>query len=194
MTFDLAARLGYEPDEVYFRYYLRFDDDWRPADDGGKLPGLAGTYGRAGWGGRRSDGRNGWSLRGMFHRMPAPGNPMADRIGFGTYAYHAEMSGDFGDGWEWMIAGLGLLERNRWYCVEQSLRLNTPGVSDGLFRGWIDGRPAFEKTDARIRDTDSLKIERVWMNVYYGGITPAPSDMHLYIDNVVIARRKIGCI
>ena len=30
------------------------------------------------------------------------------------------------------------------------------------------------------------------MNVYHGGTSPAASDMHLYIDNVVIARRYIG--
>jgi len=32
------------------------------------------------------------------------------------------------------------------------------------------------------------------MNVYHGGTTKAAADLHLYIDNVVIARRRIGCL
>lgn len=42
---------GGEPDELYFRYYLRLADDWDPSIADGKLPGMAGTYGKAGWGG-----------------------------------------------------------------------------------------------------------------------------------------------
>jgi len=30
------------------------------------------------------------------------------------------------------------------------------------------------------------------MNVYYGCTAPAPTDLHLFIDNVVIARKYIG--
>ena len=48
--------------------------------------------------------------------------------------------------------------------------------------------------DIRVRDVNSLKIERVWMDVFYGGTDPAPRDMHLYIDAVVVARKPIGCI
>jgi len=40
---------------------------------------------------------------------------------------------------------------------------------------------------------DSLKIEEVWVNVYHGGETPVPNeDIHLYLDNLVIARHSIG--
>jgi hypothetical protein len=130
----------------------------------------------------------------MFHRAPSSGNPLRERIAVGTYAYHADMAGKFGDGWEWMNGGLGLLERNRWYCIEQHLKLNTPRINDGIFRSWIDDRLAFEKRDVRVRDVSSIKIQRVWMNVYHGGIVAAPDDMHLYIDNVVIAHTRIGCV
>ena len=45
----------------------------------------------------------------------------------------------------------------------------------------------------RFRDVDSLKIEEVWVNVYHGGETPVPNeDIHLYLDNLVIARQPIG--
>ena len=39
---------------------------------------------------------------------------------------------------------------------------------------------------------DKLKIEQIWMNVYHGGKKPSPYDQHLFIDNVVIARKYIG--
>src|SRR5262249_33614648 len=69
LALDLRRRLaqeGTEPTEVYLRYYLRLGDDWGSDIDGGKLPGLSGTYGRAGWGGRDPDGHNGWNMRMTF--------------------------------------------------------------------------------------------------------------------------------
>jgi len=193
MGFNFKEKLGYEPEEMYFRYYLRFADDWIPSVDGGKLPGFAATYGRAGWGGRKSNGSEGWSMRGLFHRAMSEGNPLYGRTAVGSYAYHAETDDFWGDEWNWTGNGIGVLERNRWYCLEQYVKVNTPGVKDGIVRAWIDGVLAFDKTDVHVRDIPSIKIEKLWMNVYHGGTAPAEKDLHLYLDNIVIARRQIGC-
>ena len=56
----------------------------------------------------------------------------------------------------------------------------------------MDGHLALERTDIRYRDVPDLKIEKIWMNVYHGGMTPPAQDIHLFIDNVVIANRYIG--
>ena len=186
LQFRFAKRTGSEPEEIHFRYYLRFADDWNPEIQGGKLPGISGTYGRAGWGGRRVNGRDGWSARGSFERQREGETP----IGF--YCYHVDMKGKYGSMWTWDRDRLGYLRNNRWYAIEQHVKLNTPGQNDGILRGWIDGELAFEKTDVRMRDIDDLKIEMVWLNVYQGGTKPAPSDDHMYIDNVVISRNHIG--
>lgn len=192
ISFFFKKELGEEPEAAYFRYYLRLADDWKDHADGGKLPGFAGTYNRAGWGGRPADGKNGWSARGSFRRFQNGKNP----IGF--YCYHADQKGKYGHHWVWEKDKLGYLDNNRWYCVEQFVQLNTPGrdgqpgKNDGVLRGWIDGQLAFEKTDIRFRDLDTLKVERVWLNVYHGGLAPAKFDHHLFIDNVVIARNYIG--
>jgi hypothetical protein len=192
LGYKFADKIASEPEEIYFRYYLRLGDDWNPATDGGKLPGISATYGKAGWGGRKSDGTTGWSMRGGFFKMPSAGNPYHALTPIGTYAYHSATEDYFGDSWPWSIDALGLLERNRWYCLEQYFRVNQLGQKDGVFRAWIDGRLAFEKTGIHVRDIPSIRIEQIWMNVYYGGTSPSPSDQHLFIDNVVVARRYIG--
>jgi len=185
LQFNFQKQLGQEPEEIYFRYYLRLADDWDPAQ-GGKLPGIAGTYGRAGWGGRKVNGRDGWSARGLFHGRKDGRTPA------GFYCYHADMKGQYGAEWVWEKDRLGYLENNRWYSIEQYAKMNTPGKNDGILRAWVDGRLAFEKTDLRMRDVESLKIETVWLNVYLGGSWTARSDHHLYIDEVVISRKYIG--
>ena len=184
----LGPLLGAEPDEIYFRYSLRLSEDFSPVL-AGKLPGLAGTYGRAGWGGRQSDGTNGWSARGMFLPIGPRGQ---DGIAIGSYCYHAQMDSTVGDAWIWPLARDQPLHRNRWYCIEQYVKLNTPGENDGIIRGWIDGQPAFEKSGIRFRDVPELRIERVWFDVYHGGKLPAAHDYHLYFDEIVISREPIG--
>ena len=185
LQFDFKDKVGREPEEIYFRYYLRLGSDWDP-ERGGKLPGIGGTYGRAGWGGRPSNGRNGWSARGQFKGRTGGKTP----IGF--YCYHADMEGRYGSAWIWEKDGLGYLENDRWYCIEQYARMNTPGKNDGMLRGWVDGKLAFQKTEVRMRDVRDLKIECIWINIYHGGKWTATSDDHLYIDNVAVARRYIG--
>lgn len=180
-----------EPEEVYFRYYLRFGDDWSPNLDGGKLPGIAGTYGRAGWGMRKSDGYNGWSARSGYAARPADDKSVTNLTSVVSYIYHVDIDG-FGDFWGWNQGPSGLMENNRWYAVEQYVKLNNPEAHDGIFRAWVDGRQVIEKTTIQFRRTRELKIESIWMNVYFGGVDPTPKDMTLYIDNVVVAKKYIG--
>jgi hypothetical protein len=184
---------GTEPEEVFFRYYLRLADSWFKATDGGKLPGMAGTYGVAGWGGRPWDGAKGWSARGSFSPSLPVGHKAQGRLIAGSYVYHAGADRIYGEGLNWPLGPLsGLLRPNVWYCIEQQLRLNSPGRSDGILRAWVDGALAFERIDLRFRDLDSIRIEEVWMNFFHGGTAAAPVDMHAYVDGVVIAKRYIG--
>lgn len=191
LRYEFAKKGRPEPEEIYFRYYLRFADDWNPSRDGGKMPGIAGTYGEAGWGMRRSDGYNGWSVRGSFAARPSAAS-VEGMTTIGSYAYHAQAESASGEHWPWSAGPSGLLQNNRWYAVEQYVKLNTPGMPNGVFRAWINGRLVEERSAVLFRNTPDLKIESVWMNVYHGGVAPAPHDMTLYIDNVVVARRYIG--
>lgn len=192
LRYDFAKELGEEPSAAYLRYYLMFGKNWKPDVDGGKLPGFAGTYNQGGWGQRRSDGTNGWSVRGAFARQ-APSNYLKPQpLAIGSYAYHADTEGRSGAFWGWNLGPTGLLDAGRWYAIEQHVRMNTPGKNDGEFRAWIDGQLVFERTDLRFRDIDTLKIETAWFNVYHGGTAKPAREMSLYIDNVVIASEYIG--
>lgn len=202
--YKLALRHGQEPEELYFRYALRFAPDWLRASDGGKLPGFAATYGKAAWGGRPWDGQVGWSMRGSYGNAPlgpSPGaaaataaqHPAAGKVMLGTYAYHSKADRTYGEGLPWAGGRLaGLVPPNRWVSVEQHLKLNTPGREDGVLRVWVDGVLVLQREDLRIRDRPAIRIEEIWMNVYHGGTAPAPADLTLYLDQVVIARRYIG--
>lgn len=193
LHYKFAQETGEEPEEIYWRYYLRFSDTWNPTVTGGKLPGVAGTYGRAGWGGRPVDGTNGWSARGTFHTAMNDNPPFGENKNpIGWYCYHADMDGSYGDVWYWTKGYNGYLANNQWYAVEQQCKMNTPGKNDGVLRGWVNGRLAYEKTDIKFRTVEDLKIEEIWMNIYHGGKAASPADMDLYFDNVVIATEYIG--
>lgn len=192
MHYRFAQSGRTEPEEVFFRYYLRFGESWDPTLEGGKMPGLSGSYGRAGWGGRRSDGKNGWVARGSFFTVPREASPLSHLRGIGSYLYHADMQGAYGAILGWGRGPSAALEKNRWYAVEQQVRMNRPGEKDGILRAWIDGQLVFERTNLRYRDIPELRIESVWMNVYHGGTRPAHKDLTLFIDNVVVAKKYIG--
>jgi hypothetical protein len=96
--------------------------------------------------------------------------------------------------WPWTNGFLGALEKNRWYCIEQHVRLNSPGASDGVFEAWVDGELAIARANVDYRYDDGLRIQEIWLDVYHGGTAPAAREQHLYIDNVVVAHRYIGPI
>ncbi|MFN2289303.1 MAG: polysaccharide lyase [Chromatocurvus sp.] len=188
LLYRFAEKTGVEPESMYFRYYLRLGNDWAPRV-GGKMPGFAGTYNTAGWGGRSSDGTNGWSSRGAYANsslLPEESTML------GSYVYHTGWDTGYGETVGWNLGPTGLVEKNRWYSVEQYLQLNTPGESNGVMKSWVDGVLVFNREDYRFRDTDELKIETLWMNVYHGGTRSSSQDIRLYIDNVVIATEYIG--
>jgi len=90
------------------------------------------------------------------------------------------------------MGNAALLKNNTWYCIEQFVRLNTPGQTDGLLIAWRDGKKVFEKKNLQFRTSRVLKIEDVWMNIYHGGLDPSPTEQTVYIDNFVVAKDYIG--
>jgi hypothetical protein len=181
--------------KTYFRYYLRLGDSWQ-INTTGKLPGFAGTYHnttyKAGWGGRKSDGSNGWSARMFTNSTLSSNNILPNKTPIGNYLYHADMKKKYGDTEYWNLNNESLLKKNTWYSIEQYIQLNTPNEKNGQLKAWVNGKLVYNNTNIRFSDNPSVGLESVWLNVYHGGKTKAPKDLTIYIDELIIANSYIG--
>ena len=178
---------GEHQDEIYFRYMLRLNN-WDTTSDG-KLPGPAGIYSASARGCIPStEASPGWSARILFKATGAlDAGPDGNVIGY--YVYHLDQPGNCGEN---MIWDPGVVTHNRWYCVEGHIRLNTPGENDGVLEGWLDGEPAMYRDGMAFRrESEShIHVREFFLNVYHGGFTPAPNDMDLTIDQLVVSDTK----
>ena len=125
-----------------------------------------------------------------------------------VYAYHPEQRSQWGDhfypdgkvlpidsipgnfGPTFVARPNFLPQTDRWYSYELMVKLNTPGQRDGRVTVWIDGNVIADFPNLRMRDTTSLKIDQVQLELY-GQTNPSRADRKWY-DNVVIARSYIG--
>ena len=163
---------------MYVAYDVRFEQgfDFRL---GGKLPGFA--AGSATGGGVRPNGNNGFSTRMMWVED-------GDAI---SYVYHPDQPSTFGERFSWQGAGFS---PGQWTTVETRVRLNTPGQSDGIIEGWMNGRLVLRETGMRFRDTSNTKIEGLFFSTFFGGNTSdwAPSrDETIDFDNFIISQGPI---
>ena len=175
-TYHFDQRWDYEPETLYARYLLYFDQSWEP-NDSGKLPGPEGLHGSGGLGGGRPDPDT-WSARGMFN------NAGSGSIDIGYYVYHSGQGGTYGDHDWWNVS----LSRGEWYEIEQYIELNDPGQANGVLRGWINGSQEFERTNYTFRESGyDDGIRGYLFNVYHGGGNPAPRNMYLYFDHLELS-------
>lgn len=191
-----------QPEELYWRYWIRFDDDFYIAPPArGKLPGPATLQHDRCNGGRPSvPGEPCFSARMMFSRTyPSAGEPGypngpdgVTRLGF--YTYHLDSPSHRGDIWDW-DGETGVLTNGEWYCVEGRIKLNTPGTSDGVLQGWVNEQIAFDKDDVAFRRSaeNSLNIRTFWFDIYYGGSDTSPRDNEIQFDSLALSSEKIGC-
>jgi hypothetical protein len=215
----------HSPSELYFRYYLKLQEGYQCTTEGKKLPGLAGRYGTwvgddsngyynptAGNGGSPTkgvytiaDGFSGWSMRHHAYVAPTDANPYAALVPLNYYAYHAKMTGYFGDLWRWgnSVIGYVNLEPDRWYCIEHYAKVNDvvgpfdalgngTAVENGVVRGWLDGVLVFEKNDVVMRKHPAIKVDEVWIDHYHGGTTPAEGEHPFQMAALVVANNYIG--
>ncbi|MCL7962291.1 MAG: hypothetical protein M8860_05510 [marine benthic group bacterium] len=79
-----------------------------------------------------------------------------------------------------------------WYCVEVHLRLNDPGVSNGVFEYWIDGNPEARRDGLNwVGQFTEYGINTISLDNYWNG--GAPQDQERYLDNFVVGTSPIGC-
>jgi hypothetical protein len=81
--------------------------------------------------------------------------------------------------------------RDRFYCYEFMVKINTLGANNGEVAYWIDGELKARFTNLFIRSTTALKIDLVSLLLHAGSSPRLNKKWH---DNVVIARSYIGPI
>ena len=88
-----------------------------------------------------------------------------------------------------VATNLGFLVRERWYSIEHFIKMNTPGKPDGVIRGWVDGKLAFEKTNMiwRLPGHQNLHVRTAWLDVYKGGSYGNCTDSDIWLDQMVLA-------
>ncbi|MEN8122627.1 MAG: polysaccharide lyase [Bacteroidota bacterium] len=175
--------------EVYFRYYIKFEEgfDFRK---GGKLPGLMGggdSWNRSG--GNQPVGDNGWTLRFMW----------VNKGKLVVYAYVPKSkNGKWGEAlWGQAIDCNVKAQPGKWHCIEQYVNVGTPNRDDGKLKVWIDGEEKINIDDMRFWnvENDKGKIGGIYFSTFHGGNTLewAPqNDSFIQFDGFVVAKKRVG--
>ena len=129
---------GWGYDQLYARYYVKFDPNCGEIHHFGTC--LGGNYPATAWpmvnAGHRTDGaKSFWS--GI--------EPFGSTWVWDYYAYWCEMRGSPPQGQTWgnsFIRDPRLkVDKGRWICIEQMIKVNDPNDSNGEQALWIDGKP-----------------------------------------------------
>jgi len=183
-------------DRVYFRRYIRFAADYDQGNLNHTGGGLSGVTGADRW---RAMGAAGIRPKGDDHfscrfepwrdwgRLPSPGYLF-------LYTYWMDMKRDrdghfWGNMLEPAADGRIVPPRDRWVCLEQMIRVNSPGQPDGEAAAWVDGKLYLHYRGIRWRSDASVKLKRVEIGVY---IHQARRDNTVWYDDVVLSTGYIG--
>jgi hypothetical protein len=180
-------------DVAYFRLYLRLQDGFSTGTTNQvKLIGMRGAvdiesaYGGAG---TRPNGTDGFSVALCIDGSRA----------LHLYYYHPDQWGGWGDITYCKMSSFqrAKISPGKWYCLELMLRNNIPRQKNGRLSAWFDGKLVGNVERLRFRDTEKVKIQRFNVQNYFGGgeyMHTSPKDQRIYIDNLVISRKPIGCL
>lgn len=174
--------------ELYYRMYLKHDEDWT-GGGGYKLsrvtsltPGWAQPFIGHLWSGN-SGPRENYLLLDPASGTDESGNLL-------TTKYN-----DF-DNLRWLGIKQGLTPIfsedyvGKWYSIEVHIKLNDPGQSNGVFEYWINNTLQASKTDMNwVGNYEEYGINTVLFENYWNN--GAPRDQNRYFDNIVISTEKI---
>jgi len=185
---------GYE--EVYVRYYQKFDRGYVPVrNHGSLLGGRDVTRPNSRWVGM-ADTRD-VAAQGYYSSCLQPyGGRGRKPFHWGFYSYHCDKPGRWGDYFE--PVKMARIQVGRWHCLEWHLKLNSvePRKADAVEELWVDGQLSIRKADLRYRKVPQLKITFFSLGTYYHPGLPkkytAQNPIKVYYDNLVIARQPIG--
>ena len=81
----------------------------------------------------------------------------------------------------------------RWYCVEAHTRLNSAGLSDGLFELWIDNALEAQRSGLNwVGSYNAYGINAIFFENYWNAGSPVTQER--YFDDIVVSTQRIGCL
>ena len=183
-------------DQIYYRRYIKFAADYDQGDlhhVGGGLEGVAGAdkWAEMGKAGIRPKGDDRFSSRFEpwkdWGRYPAPGFLF-------LYTYWMDMKQNK-DGHYWgnnlypSETERFVLQRERWYCVEQMIKVNDLGQANGELAAWIDGKLYLHYRGFRWRSAADVKLKRITFGLY---VHHAKKNNTVWYDDVALSTGYIG--
>ncbi|MFK7769799.1 MAG: nitrous oxide reductase family maturation protein NosD [Mariniblastus sp.] len=189
--FELDANL----EEVVLSYRVKFKTGFDFVR-GGKLPGLAG--GTAPTGSTSANGVNGWTGRMMWRTdfTGVSGQPEQTTANGISYAKYTD-SGPAQDGededknyWNNPDSSIVTLQSGVWYKITQRVKMNQPGVSDGILQIWLDDVLVLDEQDKLFRLTSELSIDQMYFSTFFGGGSSwqTSKDETVYFDDFEFVR------
>ncbi|USZ69747.1 polysaccharide lyase (plasmid) [Halorussus salilacus] len=182
-TDPVEADLLDEPiQELYATYWVRFSSDFEGSSHTNKLPGPMNYFEDWSETDENGDGHGGdpatgygWSARAGFKDTDS------DRIRIGSYVYHMDMDGQYGNNW-----GYRWVSKGEWHRITQHVKMNTvsngSANSDGILEYWVDDEKTIEQDEVRWTEHPEEGINYAF-TVWYGGSDPSPKDQDVYLDN-----------
>lgn len=87
------------------------------------------------------------------------------------------------------------LNDNVWYCIEEHIKMNTPGVDDGVLEIWVNGVRTLGYYSERFRGTQVSGPNGNSSNAYFDflQIYKQNGDGLMYYDQFAVGNTRIGC-
>lgn len=82
-----------------------------------------------------------------------------------------------------------LMTPNVWHTTTDHIRLNTPGVANGVIQTWHDGTLVYDRSNRQQRSRSDALFGGIMWDIFYGGSNSsyAPdTDQHIYINDVKV--------
>lgn len=168
-------------EELYFAYRVRFSTGFDFVK-GGKLPGLVGGTSPTGC----NPNEDGFSARNMWRTGGAAVQ----------YVYWPEQPNTCGDDLRYDDGpSPKSFTPGVWQTVEHRVRMNTPGVADGVMQAWVDGELALSD-EARLwrKEGATFSIDTLYFSTFFGGgdASWAPATAQVAdFDDLVVADKPI---
>ena len=117
--------------------------------------------------------------------------------------YFMGQRSEYGDDFKWDLGGTipqKQFTTGKWHHIVNKVSMNTvsaPGKGDknGRVQAWLDGELALDVDTLRLRDYDTLHVDKFYFSTFYGGSTAdwSPThDCYIRFDNFTVSTDSIS--